>query len=1411
MRRGRWGRRHHRHDHDLRSLPLMKDGVLLRNLILGGGLAAAALILACDDEPVGPRSTKGLLVVRVTFEQASQTSSAISQGIGAVDPVANRPPQTTAAPNPSFSFAQLDAVEVTILKDGVVQGTVNMVQEAGGFRGTSEELVAGTYQVMVLGLVFGEVGEVTWFAQQNATVTAGSQTTATVTLRTFKPQLAAVALKTTALDITASWGAVSGADNYQVDFADNSLFTPAQSVTQPATIRTETFPVTSVGTYYVRVKALNSLVGTRGTFGDPASTEVVTDTVPSGSDAPTAAALGFGESSDQTLTGLNILPAGDIDWFSFDACSGDQVSVTVRSGSLATPSSLEAKLSLLDTDGTTLLAEDGTAGTGDKNVSATFTTESGTYFITVEGQGGGIGEYELTIDVAPGSLSNVQLAACVPNLGTRLLFVSDRDGNPEIYVRSADGTTIENITQDAAFDFWPRWSPDGLRLAFASDRGGDLDVYVMNDDGTGLTQVTTNPAEDFKASWFPDGTRIAWQTDRDGNQEIYIMDLSTGAVRNLTNDPSDDQEPVWSPHGDRIAFFGNRDGDNEIFVMFGDGTGLQQLTNNSADERWPSFSPDGSRIAFGTDRDGNIEIYVMDANGSNQVNLSNNASRDITPSWSDDGSRIVFSSDRDGDEEVYVMNSDGSEQFRVTNNPGQDFRPNLENPNALQIADLAPTSVTAPVAVLIGDSVDVSVVIENFGTVAALPGWTIDYYLSTDPVISAASDILLKTVQVNFQLDGFGASVGIGDRVLVSGPGLTPGQIYFGVIVDAGDDVLETDDSNNAIASANVTQIAEIFTGTISATVVGFADTVVLKPGPGITWTGSEDVTVQDAQPYFLSRTTDSIAFVVPSVSVGKQLLIISNQGTGALAQFDSLDVTSTFVPNTDPLTAPDISSGPFPNTFFISLSASSPNHFFTVAPATDLRLAVALDWQNSDDLDIVWKDSLFAVLVGNIDGATLSNPEASTVDVPGGVTWRLWLNWFSGGTGATMARVTLDSTQVTSMDPDLAVITLTAPDTALVDSIINLDVVVENQGGVVAPAGWDLEVLLSAGETGTSVSLGTIEVTQQINPGNTVNIGAGVTVLKPDLGYVDLVVNLDVNDEISETDESNNQIVANIVLASQVAYGFVFTDSLTAANDSIEIYVLPTTAGDGLMVHAIEDTASVIDPELGISWANGGFVGGNFDVIDGVTTSDSDLRIGSRTITGGEWLVLPVTTTDVKTIDLRRVAGAGRAQLVVQNCFIGANFSVAGQYLDAFFGFDCTTWPNPISGVQTHGVFVTFNATAGDSVKMDLVSTSAIDPTLFLFGPGGQLVDSDDDGGTGFNSLIVVPSLPETGTYTAFLSTFDRLDTGSFTFTIGGSTLGAPPAGVAAFSNTGRPRNSAIAVEARVPTPQLRTRSKSR
>ena len=91
--------------------------------------------------------------------------------------------------------------------------------------------------------------------------------------------------------------------------------------------------------------------------------------------------------------------------------------------------------------------------------------------------------------------------ATVPGANGKLAFSSTRDGNLEIHTMNADGSGETNLTQNAAWDDGPAWSPDGQKLAFRSDRDGNGEVYRMDPDGSNQTNLTQNAAEDGNPAW----------------------------------------------------------------------------------------------------------------------------------------------------------------------------------------------------------------------------------------------------------------------------------------------------------------------------------------------------------------------------------------------------------------------------------------------------------------------------------------------------------------------------------------------------------------------------------------------------------------------------------------------------------------------------------------------------------------------------------------------------------------------------------------------------------------------------------------------------------------------------------------------------------------------------------------------
>jgi Tol biopolymer transport system component len=66
----------------------------------------------------------------------------------------------------------------------------------------------------------------------------------------------------------------------------------------------------------------------------------------------------------------------------------------------------------------------------------------------------------------------------------------------------ADGTGQTRLTHDNGLD--PAWSPDGSKIAFISERDGNREVYVMDADGSGQTRLATNSSSfGWRPAWAP--------------------------------------------------------------------------------------------------------------------------------------------------------------------------------------------------------------------------------------------------------------------------------------------------------------------------------------------------------------------------------------------------------------------------------------------------------------------------------------------------------------------------------------------------------------------------------------------------------------------------------------------------------------------------------------------------------------------------------------------------------------------------------------------------------------------------------------------------------------------------------------------------------------------------------------------
>jgi serine/threonine protein kinase/Tol biopolymer transport system component len=111
--------------------------------------------------------------------------------------------------------------------------------------------------------------------------------------------------------------------------------------------------------------------------------------------------------------------------------------------------------------------------------------------------------------------------------GKRIVFESDRDGYPEIWVAASDGSGAAQLTMlKSPRSGSARWSPDGTRIVFDSLASGDNDIWMVGSEGGPPKQLTTEPANDARPSFSRDGRWIYFRSDRSGSQQIWKIPSS---------------------------------------------------------------------------------------------------------------------------------------------------------------------------------------------------------------------------------------------------------------------------------------------------------------------------------------------------------------------------------------------------------------------------------------------------------------------------------------------------------------------------------------------------------------------------------------------------------------------------------------------------------------------------------------------------------------------------------------------------------------------------------------------------------------------------------------------------------------------------------------------------------------------
>ena len=188
------------------------------------------------------------------------------------------------------------------------------------------------------------------------------------------------------------------------------------------------------------------------------------------------------------------------------------------------------------------------------------------------------------------------------------------DARGDIFTVPAEKGDLRNLTMTPGIrERAPVWSPDGRWVAYLSDRDGEYQVYLRAADGSGEEKKLTDKAEawQYGMDWSPDSKYLLMS---DAAMNLWLIDADSGSMKKIDQGISDDiTQTTWSHDGAWLAYAkGEENGFSSIFLYEVDGGKVHRVTSDFTNDTVPAFDDEGEYLFIASARNFNPTIGGFD-------------------------------------------------------------------------------------------------------------------------------------------------------------------------------------------------------------------------------------------------------------------------------------------------------------------------------------------------------------------------------------------------------------------------------------------------------------------------------------------------------------------------------------------------------------------------------------------------------------------------------------------------------------------------------------------------------------------------------------------------------------------------------------------------------------------------------
>ncbi len=177
-------------------------------------------------------------------------------------------------------------------------------------------------------------------------------------------------------------------------------------------------------------------------------------------------------------------------------------------------------------------------------------SKEGDHIILSSAKGGAASLYKMhlgskKLERLTTSTATIDVSPCYSSDGMKIVYISDRGGKPQIYVRDAAGGEGTRISFSPGIYDNPVWSPRGDLIAFTRQNGSTFYIGVIRPDGSGERMLDSGYLLEGP-TWSPNGRLIMYtcQASPKGKVKLCSVDI-TGIHKREVNIPGEGSYPTW--------------------------------------------------------------------------------------------------------------------------------------------------------------------------------------------------------------------------------------------------------------------------------------------------------------------------------------------------------------------------------------------------------------------------------------------------------------------------------------------------------------------------------------------------------------------------------------------------------------------------------------------------------------------------------------------------------------------------------------------------------------------------------------------------------------------------------------------------------------------------------------------------